>query len=101
MVKTFAIVGKSRPLGSPRRAVVYVRPAEKVALTNCLKRLRLVPFGKEPYALICPDKTKKSARFLDWHGAYALFYVEADDITVVVPLVDIPCIVRTKKAGAQ
>jgi len=101
MVKTFAIVGKSQPLGGPRQAVVYVKATEKVALTKCLKRLRLVPFGGKVYTLVCPDKTKRSARFLNWHGVYALFYVEADDVTVVVPVTEIPRTVRTQKAGAQ
>jgi hypothetical protein len=101
MLNTFAIVGKSQPLGRPRQAVVYVKSAEKTALTKCLKRLRLVPFSGKSYTLVCPDKIKKSALFLNWHGVYALFYVEADDVTVVVPLTDIPRTVKIRKSGAK
>jgi hypothetical protein len=99
MFETFTMPGKSQPSGEPREVRMWLPDAKKAALDKYLDSLGLTDFSDQEYVINTPDGSKKSATFIKWHGIYGLFYVPADDMTVAVPLPEIPNVVSTLTRG--
>lgn len=78
---------------------MWLPDAKKAALDEYLDSLGLTDFSDQEYVINTPDGSTKSATFMKWHGIYGLFYVLADDVTVAVPLQEIPVVVRTIPRG--
>lgn len=93
LFETFAMPGKSQPSGEPQHVGLILPDAKKAALDKYLDGLGLTSFNDEKYVINTPDGVKKSATFMKWHGIYGLFYVQEDDMTVAVPLPEIPLVV--------
>lgn len=99
MFETFTIPGKSEPSGEPREVRMWLPDAKKAALDKYLDTLGLTNFSDQEYFINTPNGSNKSATFMKWHGIYRLFYVLADDMTVAVPLLEIPILVSTMLRG--
>jgi hypothetical protein len=96
--QTFAMPGKSQPpCPQATTATFYVPDEAKAHIDN----LHLEPFSGTLYRLTSPTGEYKTATFQKWHGAHALFYVEADDVTVAVWFSHLPsCVKRLVEAVA-
>ncbi|HYH00317.1 MAG TPA: hypothetical protein VD837_14385 [Terriglobales bacterium] len=90
VMESFAMPGKSQPsYAVPDRLTVHVSDEAKAHINN----LGLdEAFNSHTYILTSPDGSIKQAEFLKWHGAHALFYVPADDMTVALWYTDLPSV---------
>ena len=98
MFETFAMPGKSQPRGEPKHVRLILPDDKKETLDKYLDGLGLTSFSDKKYVINTPDGSK-SATFLKWHGIYGLFYVQADDVTVAVPLPEIRIVVSRMPRG--
>jgi hypothetical protein len=89
-LETFAMHGKSQPTFAPIDRVNFYLPDEEVAAIDAL---RLEVDAPTVYTLKTPEGALKTATFLRWHGAHALFYVAQDDVTLAVSVTVLTAIV--------
>jgi hypothetical protein len=97
MGNTFVMPGKSQPKWNAATTATLYVPDETKAYFDSL---HLEASTITEYCLITPTGDTRTAMFMRWHGAHALFYVPGDDVTVTMWYSDIPTHVQLNDRGA-